>query len=191
MPPPSLVVREEDQAAEAAYQATLGAVYRESEEDERRRAAAVEEEEAAYEAAMALSAASDCVLPPVTPPSPVKAEPELESSPIERYSWTGVVREWVRAPPVLVGATPKQEAAYLEHWRHIRLAEERRDGEYLEMLERDAEAEEEARQAATLPAPAQPTPDMAVLWNTAFGWAGPAPTLIDPTDPKDDDDDAS
>ena len=47
-------------------------------------------------------------------------------------------------------------------------------------------ADEEACQAAA----AQPTPDMAALWNTAFGWAGPAPTLIDLTDPKDDDDDA-
>ena len=74
------------------------------------------------------------------------------------------------------------------------------------MLERDAEdeqreAEEEARQAAAaqaavphpppapaLPAPAQP--DMAALWNTAFAWAGPAPTLIDLTDPEDEDDDA-
>ena len=108
------------------------------------------------------------------------------------------MREWVRAPPVWVGATPAQEAAYLEHWRQIRVAEERRDGEYLEMLERDLEeeqreAEEEARQAATAqaatpPAPAQP--DMAALWNTAFAWAGPAPTLIDLTDPEDDDDDA-
>ena len=59
------------------------------------------------------------------------------------------------------------------------------------MLER--EAEEEARhataaQVAALPAPAQPAPDMAALWNTAFSWAGPAPTLIDLTDPEDDDD---
>ena len=36
MPSPPLVVREEDQAAEDAYQAALAAVYRESEEDERR-----------------------------------------------------------------------------------------------------------------------------------------------------------
>ena len=48
---------------------------------------------------------------------------------------------------------PAQEAAYLKHWRQIRVAEEHRDGEYLEMLERDLEegqreAEEEARQAA-------------------------------------------
>ena len=53
----------------------------------------------------------------------------------------------------LGGATPAQVAAYLEHWRQIRVAEECRDGEYLEMLERDLkkeqrEAEEEARQAA-------------------------------------------
>ena len=152
VPPPPLVVREEDQAAEDAYQADLAAVYRESEEDERRRAEAAEaEEEARYEAAMAralaLSAAGDSVVPPVAPPSPIKPEPEREPSPIERYSWTGVVREWVRAPSVWMGATPAQEAAYLEHWRQIRVAEERRDGEYLEMLERYSEAEEEARQA--------------------------------------------
>ena len=75
----------------------------------------------------------------------------------------------------------------------------RRRGEYEEMLERDLEeeareAEEEARQAAAAqaatqpPAPAQP--DMGALWNSAFAWAGPAPTLIDLTDPEDDDDDA-
>nr|XP_020187080.1 uncharacterized protein LOC109772794 [Aegilops tauschii subsp. strangulata] len=102
---------------------------------------------------------------------------------------------WASAPLVWVGATPAQEAAYLEHWRHIRLAEERRDGEYLEMLEHDAEAEEVARQAAAAqeaaqpaPLPAQPAPDMNALWNSAFSWADPAPTLIDLTDPKDDDD---
>ena len=78
-----------------------------------------EEEEAAYEArmaeAMALSAAGDCVVPPLAPSSPAKAEPE--PTPIERYSWTGRVREWVSAPPVWMGATPAQEAAYLEQWR--------------------------------------------------------------------------
>ena len=50
--------------------------------------------------------------------------------------------------------TPAQEAAYLEHWRQRRLAEERRRGEYEEMLER--EAEEEARQAAAAQAAAHP-----------------------------------
>ena len=105
------------------------------------------------------------------------------------------MREWVSAPPVWLGATPAQEQAYLEMWRQRRLAEEHRQGEYEEMLERDLE--EEARQAATaqaaaqppapaLPAPAQP--DMAALWNTTSAWAGPAPTLIDLTDPEDDDD---
>ncbi|KAE8766318.1 putative xyloglucan endotransglucosylase/hydrolase protein 30 [Hordeum vulgare] len=150
MPPPLLVVHEEDQAA-------LAAVYRESEEDEHRRAAVAEQEEAAYEAAMAqamaVSAAGDCVLPPLTPPSPVKAEPE--PSPIKRYSWTGMVREW-----------------------------ERRRGEYLEMLERGAEeeqhdTEEEVRKAAA----AQSAPDMNAIWNMTFPWAGPAPMLIDLTDP--------
>ena len=89
--------------------------------------------------AIALSTAGDCVLLPMAPPSPprrrVKSEPEPrpepepEPSPIERYSWMGVVREWVRTPPVWVGATPAQEAAYLEHWRQIQVAEERRNGE--------------------------------------------------------------
>ena len=75
--------------------------------------------------ALALSAAGDCVVPPVAPPSPPRClvkpekqpEPEPEPSPIERYSWTGVVCEWVSTPPVWLGATPAQEAAYLEQWR--------------------------------------------------------------------------
>ena len=75
--PTPLVVREEDQAAEDAYQAALAAVYRESEEDERRRAEA--EEEARYEAAMAqalaLSAVGDSVVSLLAPPSPIKPEP--------------------------------------------------------------------------------------------------------------------
>ncbi|KAE8805304.1 putative serine/threonine-protein kinase [Hordeum vulgare] len=187
MPPPQLAVREEDQAMEAAYQAALVAVYQESEEYDRHRVAAAEQEEAAYEAAMALSAVGDCVLPLVTPSSPVKAEPdpEPEPSPIERYSWTGVVREWVSTPPVWVAATSAQEAAYLEHWRRRRLAEERRHGEYLEMLERDAE--DEACQAAAAQAATQPTLDMNALLNTTFPWVDPASTLINLTDPEDDD----
>ena len=31
---------------------------------------------------------------------------------------------------------------------------------------------------------------MTALWNMTFAWAGPAPMLIDLTDPEDDDDDA-
>ena len=113
------------------------------------------------------------------------------------------MREWVSAPPVWLGATPAQEQAYLEMWCGRRLAEERRRGEYEEMLERDLEeeareAEEEARQAAAArvdaqpPAPALPASKqlpaayIAAAWNTAFPWAGSAPTLIDLTDPEDD-----
>nr|CDM80645.1 unnamed protein product [Triticum aestivum] len=119
--------------------------------------------------AMALFAAGDYVVPPVASSSPprrlVKAdlEPQPEPQPgsIASFSWTGVVREWVSAPPVWMEATLAQEAAYLEHWRQRRLAEERRQGEYEEMLERDLEeeareAEEEARQAAAAQAAAQP-----------------------------------
>nr|CDM80777.1 unnamed protein product [Triticum aestivum] len=158
---------EEDQAA-------LAAVYRESEEDERRRAEASEEEaryEAAMAHAMALFAAGDCVVPPVAQPSPPRRlvnadsepqpQPEPEPGSIASFSWTGVVREWVSAPPVWMEAIPAQEATYLEHWRQRRLAEERRQAEYEEMLECDLEeeareAEEEARQAAAAQAAAQP-----------------------------------
>nr|XP_045084513.1 translation initiation factor IF-2-like [Aegilops tauschii subsp. strangulata] len=79
----------------------------------------------------------------------------------------------------LDGATEAQERAYLEQWHQRRLVEERREGEYLEQLECDAE--EEARRAQP------PADDVATAWNTAFPWAGPAPTLIDLTGPDDDD----
>ena len=141
LPSPALVVHDEDREAEAAYQAAI----KESEEEARWR----EADEAAFQAAMAeamaLFAACDCVVPPVTPPSPPKAETE-EPAPLERYSWTGVMREWVSAPPIWLGATEKQEAAYLDHWRRVRLAEERREGERLQMLERKAEEEAAAAQ---------------------------------------------
>ena len=188
--PPPLVVRNEDLEEEASYQAALAAVLRESEEEERRK------EEAAYQArmaeAMALSAAGDCVVPLVARLSPVKAEPE--PTPIERYSWTGEVREWVSAPPVWMRVTEAHERAYLKQWRQRRLAEERREGEYLEQLERDAEeeqreAEEEARQAHAAVAHSVAA-NIAVVWNTAFPWAGPAPTLIDLTGPDAADEDA-
>ena len=48
------------------------------------------------------------------------------------------------------------------------------------MLER--EAGEEARQAQAAAA----KPNIAVVWNTAFPWAGPAPTLIDLAGPDAD-----
>ena len=84
-----------------------------------------------------------------------------------RFSWNGVVREWVSAPPVWMGATSEQEAVYLEMWRRRRgrLAEERRRGEYEEMLERDLEeeapeAEEEVRQATAAQPPALALPPL-------------------------------
>ncbi|VAI48259.1 unnamed protein product [Triticum turgidum subsp. durum] len=51
------------------------------------------------------------------------------------------------------------------------------DGEHLQMLER--EAEEKARQAQAAAAQS----DIAAFWNMVFPWAGPAPTLMDLTDP--------
>ena len=58
--------------------------------------------------ALALSATGDSVVPPVAPPSPIKPEPhpEPEPEPIARFSWNGVVREWVSAPSVWLGTTP-------------------------------------------------------------------------------------
>ena len=59
--------------------------------------------------------------------------------------------------------------------RRVRLAEEHREGERLEMVERKAEEEAQQAQAAAA------QPDIAALWNTTFPWAGPAPLLIDLT----------
>ena len=72
------------------------------------------------------------------------------------------MREWVSAPPIWLGAAEKQEAAYLDHWRRVRLAGERREGECLQMLKH--EAEEEARQAQAAAA----KPDITAVWNTTF-----------------------
>ncbi|XP_037427579.1 anthocyanin regulatory R-S protein-like [Triticum dicoccoides] len=132
--------------------------------------------------AMPLSAAGDCVVSPLRPPFPVKAEPApTPTEPIERCSWTGVVR--VSTPPVWLGASAEQEQACFEQWYQQRLAEEHREGEYLEMLERDAEEErreaEEEEECRARAGPAQPAADnVARAWSTAFLWAGPAPTLI-------------
>ena len=60
---------------------------------------------------------------------------------------------------------------------------------YEAMLQRDAEAlqleedEEERAWLAAVP-PSQQTPEKAALvaYQTAFGWAGPAPVIIDLTD---------
>ncbi|KAE8794101.1 hypothetical protein D1007_31162 [Hordeum vulgare] len=95
---PTLPTRsDEDEDAEAAYQAALAAALREREDEERRKA---EEEDAAYEAQLAeaitLFAAGDCVASP-----PPKSEPQPEV-----YQWTGCLCEWANAPPIWLGATP-------------------------------------------------------------------------------------
>ncbi|KAE8779755.1 Pre-mRNA-processing factor 39 [Hordeum vulgare] len=101
-----LVMREEDQEAEAAYHNTLADVLRASEEE----AGLKEKEEVAYQAqlaeVMALSIAGDAVVPPPPPSSPVKAEPGPLVLRPEKYAWDGVVREWFSAPPIWLGATP-------------------------------------------------------------------------------------
>ncbi|XBJ08222.1 hypothetical protein VPH35_013581 [Triticum aestivum] len=141
---------------------------------------------------MALSAAGDYSVPPLASPSPVKAEPE--PTPIERYSWVGMVREWVNAPLDWMRARETQERAYLEQWHQRRLPEERRKDEYLEQLERGAEeerreAEEEERRARG-GAPQPAAEDVTTAWEMAFPWARPAPMLIGLTGPDDDDEDA-
>ncbi|KAE8792947.1 Pre-mRNA-processing factor 39 [Hordeum vulgare] len=116
--PSPLVVREEDQEAEAAYKNALAAVLLASEEEARVKE---KEKEACHKqltGAIALFAAGDCIVPPQAPPAPV----ELGSLVLrpELYTWNGVACEWVSAPPVWLSATPKQEAAYLEHSRQWR-----------------------------------------------------------------------
>ncbi|KAE8767930.1 Pre-mRNA-processing factor 39 [Hordeum vulgare] len=82
------------------------------------------DEEATYHQQLAkaitLSPAGDCVVPP-----PSKLEP---TEPREVYQWTGVVQEFVTAPPIWLGATPQQEQAYLEHWWSYHLLTERAEG---------------------------------------------------------------
>ncbi|KAE8800356.1 putative inactive leucine-rich repeat receptor-like protein kinase [Hordeum vulgare] len=149
------VTSDEDQEAKASYQVALAPVLRDSEEEERRRA----DEEAAYQQqlaeAIALSAADDCVVPP-----PLKPEP---TEPREVYQWNDVVSEFVSVPPILLGPTPQQEQAYLEHWRTEHVRAERAEGFRLMELEKEAEEErreleeEECARAAALPRPpAQP-----------------------------------
>ncbi|KAE8809241.1 Pre-mRNA-processing factor 39 [Hordeum vulgare] len=69
-----------------------------------------EEEAAAYQAqmaeAMALSNAGAAVVPPLAPPSSVKAELGPLVLRPDQYAWDGVVSDWVSTPPVCLGATP-------------------------------------------------------------------------------------
>ncbi|KAE8820836.1 Pre-mRNA-processing factor 39 [Hordeum vulgare] len=107
---------EEDQEAETAYQNALADVLRAIEEEV---CLKEEEHESAYQAqvaeAMPLFAVGYAVVPPLALPSPAKADRGPLVLRPEQYASDGVVREWVIAPPVWLGATTKQEAAYLEH----------------------------------------------------------------------------
>ncbi|KAE8811170.1 hypothetical protein D1007_11911 [Hordeum vulgare] len=103
-PQPPLVVHEEDQEVEAAYQNALAAVLRASEEE-----TFLKEEEEAYQKhlaeATALSAADDAVMPPLAQPFPAETR-RLVLKP-EMYVWDGVVRELVSPPPFSLVATPE------------------------------------------------------------------------------------
>ncbi|KAE8800440.1 Pre-mRNA-processing factor 39 [Hordeum vulgare] len=163
--PSPLVVHDEGQEAEAAYQKALAAILHESEEEKRQREEEEEEEEA-YQArlteGMAVPAVNECVVLPLVPSSLAKVEPRPTVLKTEQYVWDRVVREWVSVPPVWLGATPEHEHTYMDHWEHRRLVEERLEGERLEQLERDAEAEDgEHRAEAQLAAVQPPTNDVA------------------------------
>ncbi|KAE8819557.1 Pre-mRNA-processing factor 39 [Hordeum vulgare] len=90
---------------------------------------------------MMLSVVSDCVLPLLTPSSPTKAHPGPTILKTKSYAWDGVVREWVSMPPIWLAMMPAQEQIYLKNSRQRRLTEEHLEGERLEQLEHDTEAE--------------------------------------------------
>ncbi|KAE8800079.1 putative serine/threonine-protein kinase [Hordeum vulgare] len=83
-----------------------------------------------------------------------KVEPGPIALKTERYAWDGVVHKWVSAPPVWLGAQA-HEQIYLKNWRQRLRTEERLEGQWLEQLQRDAEAEEEERLVVAQPTTVQ------------------------------------
>ncbi|KAE8767832.1 Pre-mRNA-processing factor 39 [Hordeum vulgare] len=164
--PAAPLVRDEDKEAEAAYQEALTAALRESEEEKAAQGGGVGllgTPGGGHDALRCrqLHRAS------VDPPS--RAKPESGLPIRETYVWDGVVREWVSAPPIWLGAMPTQDQLYLKHSRQRRLVEEGLEGRRLKELEREAEAEEEERRARAQPAVLQPpTGDVSAAWETAF-----------------------
>ncbi|KAE8821374.1 putative serine/threonine-protein kinase [Hordeum vulgare] len=136
-PLPLVVCGEEEE--EVAYENALAGVVRAGKDEAHVKE---EKEEAAYQKqlaeAIALSDVSDAVVPPLAPPPSGQV----------CTPGTGMVREWVSAPPVSLDAMLEQEAAYLEHWRQRRVREEGEEARRIELLECEAEAEEEERRAA-------------------------------------------
>ncbi|KAE8774131.1 hypothetical protein D1007_53557 [Hordeum vulgare] len=61
------------------------------------------------EEAIALSAADDCIVPPLPPPSLTRLEPTPTALKPHEYKWEGEVHEWVSMPPVWMGR--------LQSWR--------------------------------------------------------------------------
>lgn len=82
----------------------------------------------------------------LTPPTP-KAEPSPTEL-TERCVWTSRLCKWVRAPPIRLGATPMQLAAYLEQWKQRALADECADNEQLMQMEHEEPHEEEDERRA-------------------------------------------
>ncbi|KAE8782416.1 hypothetical protein D1007_44078 [Hordeum vulgare] len=135
---------------------------------------------------MALCTIGDTIVRPLAPLSPAKAEPGPLVLRPEQYVWDRVMREWVSAPPVWLGATPEWKVAYLEHWRWWRLAEKCTHARQVEQMEREAKAWEEERHAAQRGSVQPPANDVAVAWQPFFHWVGPPPTLVDLTGPDED-----
>ncbi|KAE8766628.1 Pre-mRNA-processing factor 39 [Hordeum vulgare] len=102
--------------------------------------------------ASALSACGGRIVPPLAPMSPAWLEPVPTTLKPHEYIWEGLVREWVSAPPIWMGATPKQEKIYPEFWRQQHLQTKREEGKKLEEWEKDANAEEEVRRGEALAA---------------------------------------
>ncbi|KAE8789828.1 hypothetical protein D1007_35938 [Hordeum vulgare] len=87
--PPPLIVRDEDNEAEASYQEELATALRENEEERHKE----EKEEATYHTwmaeAIALSAVGDCVVVPLAPLSPARLELAPAALKPHEYIWRG------------------------------------------------------------------------------------------------------
>ncbi|KAE8792600.1 Pre-mRNA-processing factor 39 [Hordeum vulgare] len=90
--------------------------------------------------AIALSAAGDCVVLPLAPPSPDKLKLMPTALKPHEYIWEGVVSEWMTVPPIWMGAMPEQEQIYLEHSRQHHLRAECEEGKHLKKWVEDTDA---------------------------------------------------
>ncbi|KAE8809497.1 hypothetical protein D1007_13917 [Hordeum vulgare] len=116
--PLPLVLREEDQEAEAAYQNVLADVLHASEEEAPQGGGGGGLPEQTGGGHCALHYRQLCL---AAAGLTIPAEPGLMVLRPELYVWDGVVCEWVSASSVWLGAMPEHEAAYLEHSWHRRV----------------------------------------------------------------------